>query len=311
MAARRASLARCGGARRRCEPRASSSARAQRARSRDAGPGQCAGVRRESRQRARARCRAATRAAVPAHLARIRDETAARRRQRRHLPDLPRVPRRRTRPPAQPRVHHDRVVPPGLLARGAHARSRRAGARAARRRDLPVEFAQLSRSRAAPRGLRSARCGHRANCSAPRRRWALRRARTPRSRPRRAAGSHRRRARGSGAGRRRAHLRASLSGLAGRAGAARSATIRASRCASSSIIAAWSWPMATTSSRVPPSSACDSRRTSSRAGRAACPRFELDAHLLAALDAGLPDCAGVALGFDRVLMLAAGRREHR
>ena len=36
------------------------------------------------------------------------------------------------------------------------------------------------------------------------------------------------------------------------------------------------------------------------------PRFELDANLLAALDAGLPDCAGVALGFDRVLMLAAG-----
>ncbi len=36
------------------------------------------------------------------------------------------------------------------------------------------------------------------------------------------------------------------------------------------------------------------------------PTFTLDAHLLAALDAGLPDCAGVALGFDRVLMLAAG-----
>ena len=32
----------------------------------------------------------------------------------------------------------------------------------------------------------------------------------------------------------------------------------------------------------------------------------LDPHLLAALDAGLPDCAGVALGFDRVLMLAMG-----
>ncbi len=50
------------------------------------------------------------------------------------------------------------------------------------------------------------------------------------------------------------------------------------------------------------------RFTADRAQRARrrLPDVEADARLLAALAAGLPDCAGVALGFDRVAMLATG-----
>ena len=40
--------------------------------------------------------------------------------------------------------------------------------------------------------------------------------------------------------------------------------------------------------------------------RAGLPEAAIDERLLAALEAGLPDCCGVALGFDRALMIAAG-----
>ena len=47
-------------------------------------------------------------------------------------------------------------------------------------------------------------------------------------------------------------------------------------------------------------------RDSEERRRLGLPQAALDERLLAALESGLPDCCGVALGFDRTLMLAAG-----
>ncbi len=230
----------------------------------------------------------------------------------RHLPGVPRVPRRRARPAAQSRIHHARVVPARVFARGPDVRGRGAGARVVRRRRaLPVEFVSYRdgvRRHAGfdPFDADAARAASRGAGAGPRRS-----ARGER-RARRAARSHRRRAGRTRARRACPDLPASLPGLAGGAGAARSRGSAGRACASSCIIAASSSPTATMSSRAAPSSGGASPRISSSARRARPARAPRSiANLLAALDAGLPDCAGRRARVRSRLDARDGRGQYR
>ena len=53
------------------------------------------------------------------------------------------------------------------------------------------------------------------------------------------------------------------------------------------------------------------RRDQQRREQLGLPNLALDEQLLQALEAGLPDCAGVALGVDRLLMQQLGESDIR
>ncbi len=65
-------------------------------------------------------------------------------------------------------------------------------------------------------------------------------------------------------------------------------------------------PTATTSSPTQPNSDAVSRPISAPGAIEAFREVPVDHRLLAAMQHGLPDCAGVAIGVDRLVMLAAG-----
>ncbi len=66
--------------------------------------------------------------------------------------------------------------------------------------------------------------------------------------------------------------------------------------------------MAFTNSATPPSNERGSNAISTERAKRGLPAMPIDERFLAALEHGLPDCSGVALGFDRLVMCATGAK---